>query len=273
MPDIKNVKVGEVTIEYGLTGPVDRPVIAFLHGLGGNLSLYLNQIEYFSKHYRVLLLSLRGHGGSSYPKPATRESFSIAVMAKDVVSLLDCLDLPAVHWVGNSMGGLVGYQVLKDTPGRLMSLATFGITAELHHSLALVKIFTLAKDILIKLKGYDGFCRMAGSISSKLPDTQSKVVEMAQAAAPLAVKYGHMHVANVNYLDVLSKAKIPILLIKCEYDLAINKTLQSTEKVLGNSENAEVIEMPGVGHYANLDCPENFNIILDGWYKRILEQS
>ena len=39
---------------------------------------------------------------------------------------------------------------------------------------------------------------MAGTISSKSPDTQSIVMEMAQATAPIALKYGHMNVANVN---------------------------------------------------------------------------
>ncbi len=42
-------------------------------------------------------------------------------MAKEFVALLDRLGLPAVHWVGNSMGGLLGYQVLRDAPEKLKS--------------------------------------------------------------------------------------------------------------------------------------------------------
>jgi len=270
MPEIKTVDVGEVSLEYILTGPADRPAIAFVHGLGGNLSMFFNQEENFSKSFRVLLLSLRGHGGSSCPMPETRESFTLDVMAKDVVSLLDRLNLPAVHWVGNSMGGLVGYQMLKDAPERLLSLATFGIAAELHYGPVAINLLTLFKDIMIKIKGYEGFCRMAGPISSKLPETQEKVVEMAMATPPAVIKYGHMNVASVNYLQVLAEANIPLLLIKCEHDRAINKALKSTLSVLEQSENAEVVEMTGVGHYPNLDRPDDFNSILEGWYTRPL---
>ncbi len=269
MPETRTVDVGEVSMEYCLTGPANMPVITFVHGLSGNLSMFLKQEEYFSKDYRVLLLSMRGHGGSTYPETADRDAYGLDVMARDIVSLLDRLDIPAVHWIGNSMGGLVGFQMLQDFPERHLSLAVYGIAAKLHHSPVLVKLFTHIKDIMIKIKGYEGFCRMAGPISSKLPETREKVVRMAQATVPEALKYGHMNVASVDYLDVLSEAKIPQLLIKCEHDRAINKALGSTLRVLENSVNAEVIQMAGVGHYANLDAPDEFNRILDGWYSRI----
>ncbi len=110
---------------------------------------------------------------------------------------------------------------------------------------------------------------MAGPISSKLPETQKKVVEMAQATPPAVIKYGHMNIASVNYLQVLAEANIPLLLIKCEYDRAINKALKSTLSVLEQSENAEVVEMSGVGHYPNMDRPDDFNSILENWYTRI----
>lgn len=81
-----------ITLEYVLEGPSDAPVVAFVHGLGANLHPFAAQAERFRDRYRVLLLSLRGHGGTSNPEQPLAED---------------------------------------DEPGRLRSLTIFGTTAEL----------------------------------------------------------------------------------------------------------------------------------------------
>ena len=58
----------------------------------------------------------------------------------------------------------------------------------------------------------------------------------------------HYEDLSVNYLQVLAGAKIPLLHIKGENDRSINNALGSTLRVLEGMENAEIIEMPGVGH-------------------------
>ncbi len=272
MADINYIDIGAVKMEYSLTGPAGKPVIAFAHGFSMNLKQFLKQQSYFSDKYRVLLFSMRGHGGSGCPELAGRESFTLEVMAADVVTLFDHLGLSAVHWVGNSMGGLLGYQVLRDAPETLQSLATFGITASQHYGPLLEKVAGLSMNLVSSLNLIPVLGKLGGFMVSKESETQRKAIEMAQEASKPALKYGHFNVYSFDYLDELAEANIPILLIRCEYDRAMNRVLGSTLRVLQNSEKGTVIEMPGVGHFANLDDPAHFNRILENWYQRTIGQ-
>jgi alpha-beta hydrolase superfamily lysophospholipase len=123
-----------VTMEYLLHGPAHAPVLCFVHGLGSNLRQFLPQATYFSRDYRVLLLSLRGHGDTSNPDPATAAAYATPVLAQDVVALLTHLGIEALHVVGNSLGRLVGYELLQCGKPQLLSLTTFGTTAALQSS-------------------------------------------------------------------------------------------------------------------------------------------
>lgn len=268
MLEVRSVNIGLFEMDYVLSSKEELPVLAFVHGLSANLQQFTGQLEYFNKDYRVLLFSLRGHGKSGYPQPAVREEFSLHKMAEDCEVLFDKLDIAAAHWVGNSMGGLVGYELLRRSPQRLLSLATFGTTAQLHYGEIVVKLLTLTKDLLIKIKGYEGLARFAGRVSSKNGDVQEKIIDMIQAAAPEAVRYAHMNIGDYDYTGILKEAQIPLLLIRCEYDKDINKSLNSTLAVLQKHQSADIVELPGAGHFANLDRPHEFNRILDGWLEK-----
>jgi pimeloyl-ACP methyl ester carboxylesterase len=99
--------------EYG-TG---KPLI-LVHGLGSSTLDWEYQVPELSKHYRVISLDVRGHGRSDKP----REKYSIAGFAEDVAALIEHLNLPPVHLVGISMGGMIGFQVAVDYPHLLKSL-------------------------------------------------------------------------------------------------------------------------------------------------------
>lgn len=77
------------TIEYLLEGPADAPVLCFVHGLGANLRQFLPQVVHFNGRYRVLLLSLRGHGGSGQPDSATAAATPFRSIPKILQVLAD----------------------------------------------------------------------------------------------------------------------------------------------------------------------------------------
>ncbi len=267
MQQASTLQVNGLTLEYTLSGRKDRPVVAFIHGLAGDMSLFAQQMEYFQCDYRVLLFSLRGHGDSSRIDPPSLEAYGIPALAGDALALLDQLGFEAVHWVGHSMGGLIGFQILQDAPDRVLSLATFGITAYQRYSPALVAVMNFSKALLIRIMGYERFYRWASSAVSKSPAVQRKVADMAMAADPQAAHYSHMNLAHVDYLDTLAQSRIPLLLIRCEHDKAVNQSLSSTLAILDAEDHARIIHMPGVGHYASLEQPELFNRVLEDWLK------
>jgi 3-oxoadipate enol-lactonase len=70
-------------------------------------------------HFQVVRYDIRGHGRTeATPGPYTPE-----LLAKDAIALLDALGIDKVHWVGLSMGGMIGQAVVLNHPDRLESLA------------------------------------------------------------------------------------------------------------------------------------------------------
>ncbi|MBF7730608.1 alpha/beta fold hydrolase [Pseudomonas sp. N040] len=107
--------------EYGVGTPV-----VLLHGLGSSTRDWENQTSALAAQYQVILFDLRGHGRSDRP----REDYSIEGFADDVLALLDHLQLPQVHLVGISMGGMVAFQLAVDHPQRLLSLTIVNSSPE-----------------------------------------------------------------------------------------------------------------------------------------------
>ncbi len=266
----KVMELGDVKIEYLLNGNENKPVLVFCHGLSANLRQYKHQLEFFKDKYRVLLLSIRGHGRSSCPKPATRADFTLDLMINDVISLLDKLDIPAVHWVGNSMGGLLGYELLAKDETKLLSLCTFGIPGEMSHGRIFIKMLDTFKGILIKLKGYEGFAKFFGQISSKKPEVQAEITEMILDSCPAAVKFAHMNIINYDHLDTLAGAQIPLLLIRPEFDKDVNKMLKTTLPIIESKKQSQIVDLLDSSHFANMDQPEKFNQLLDEWLDGII---
>lgn len=68
--------------------------------------------------YRVLRYDTRGHGQSASPPGP----YSLARLATDVVDLIDSLSIKRVHFVGVSMGGMIGQTLALTHADRLLSL-------------------------------------------------------------------------------------------------------------------------------------------------------
>src|SRR5688572_3255990 len=73
------------------------------HGYCKNLEFWTPFVPGVARHYRVVRYDARGHGKSSVPpKGAT---WSLERLVKDVVTVLDALEIEKVHFVGFESGG------------------------------------------------------------------------------------------------------------------------------------------------------------------------
>ena len=110
---------------HRLEGPREAPVITLTHPLGVTLALWDDHVEALTKSFRVLRYDVRGHGGSEIPPgPYTLEQ-----MAGDLFDLLDNLGIMETHFVGVSMGGLIGMTAALTRASRIKSLVLCDTTA------------------------------------------------------------------------------------------------------------------------------------------------
>jgi pimeloyl-ACP methyl ester carboxylesterase len=111
-----------VNIRYKDFG-AGKPIV-LLHGYTMNSNMWDNSLllKTLSKSHRVITIDLRGHGLSD--KPSDPKEYGPKV-GKDVIRLLDHLNIPKAHLVGFSMGAYVTGRLLVTHPNRIIS-ATLG---------------------------------------------------------------------------------------------------------------------------------------------------
>jgi 3-oxoadipate enol-lactonase len=113
------IKVNGIDMYCELTGKENAEVVMLSHSLASSLVMWQPQMDVLSRHFRVLAYDTRGHGGSE----ATPPPYTLSQLGEDAAALLDALRIDKVHWVGLSMGGMIGQSVVLDYPERLHSLS------------------------------------------------------------------------------------------------------------------------------------------------------
>ena len=119
-----SARVGDTVLWYEDDDFADpwRPhsTVFIQHGFGRNAEFFRAWVPWLARRFRVIRMDLRGHGGSADPGPDYR--FSQAGFHADFLGLLDHLGIKAVHYIGESIGGLIGATAAARHPGRFHSL-------------------------------------------------------------------------------------------------------------------------------------------------------
>jgi 4,5:9,10-diseco-3-hydroxy-5,9,17-trioxoandrosta-1(10),2-diene-4-oate hydrolase len=120
-------KAGNLKLHYHEAGT--GPALIMLHGGGpgaGGWSNYRRNVDYFADRFHVILPDLPGFAKSD--KPAV-EGGVLTFMAKAIKDLMDALDIPRAHFVGNSLGGATTMKFALDYPDRIQRIVLMGAPA------------------------------------------------------------------------------------------------------------------------------------------------
>ncbi len=107
-----------ISMHYTLNGPASAPVVTLSHSLATTLSMWEPQAGAIAARYRVLRYDTRGHGGTDAPSGP----YSLDQLADDAVALFRALGIERTHFIGLSMGGMIGQAVALQHPEMLRSL-------------------------------------------------------------------------------------------------------------------------------------------------------
>ncbi len=258
------VNLGKINLEYCLSGERNREAIVFVHGLGVNLNQFKNQHSFFQDTYKVISISLRGHGNTGFCAKSTESDFDLSKLKDDIIKLLNILGIEKVHYVGNSLGGNVGYELLKEDANRLLSFTTFGTTAQLTKSQITIKFVRL----LYVLFSIETIANLA-SIAGMNKDSRKQIKDMVKETKKRTILNIIPHLVNFNYLEVIKKSSIPATIIRGEMDKEINRVIKSSINTWQEKDNFKLVELKGAGHFANLDRPKEFNNILRSFIEGI----
>ena len=103
---------------YRLEGDTTLPAIVLVHPIGADLGLWDKLVPLLTDRFCVLRYDLRGHGGSE----STPGDYSVDLLARDVLGLVEGLGLSSFVACGVSLGGLTSLQVALLAPERVRAL-------------------------------------------------------------------------------------------------------------------------------------------------------
>lgn len=116
MPTIKADDGCELYVE--VSGDAGKPVLMLSNSLGTNLHMWDDQAVEFGKHFRLIRYDRRGHGQSAVPPgPYRFDRFG-----RDILAILDALNVKKTNWCGLSMGGMDGQWLGANAPDRVEKL-------------------------------------------------------------------------------------------------------------------------------------------------------
>ncbi|QBJ96591.1 alpha/beta fold hydrolase [Rhodococcus sp. ABRD24] len=125
-PEIgQSLRTGSFETNYHDVG-TGAPVL-LLHGSGAGVSAWANWrglIPVLAQNFRVIAPDLVGFGYTSLPEPAEFEIFDTWI--DQILALLDALDIPKVHVVGNSFGGGLALHLATRFPERIDRIVLMG---------------------------------------------------------------------------------------------------------------------------------------------------
>lgn len=250
------LRTDDITLNYEEVGSGD-PVL-LLHGLGSSLADWELQTPALAAEHRVITVDLRGHGRSDKPKG----SFSVALFARDVVGLMDALELPRAHVVGISMGGMIAFQLAVDAPDRVKSLIAINATPELVPRSVKQWLQLRLRSLATNVLGLETLSTLIARRLFPFP-SQSELRERFVRQwvlndAPSYRKAMRM-ISGWSVADRLGEVRCPVLMIAAEHDYT---PVAQKAAFLERMPTARLEVVADSRHATPFDQPERLNALL-----------
>jgi pimeloyl-ACP methyl ester carboxylesterase len=115
-----------VRIHYELEG--QGVPLVLQHGFTRSIESWIKRgyVKELSRDCRLLLVDARGHGDSE--KPHDPQAYSAELMTGDIAAVLDDLGIQKANYWGYSMGGRIGFQLMRLYPSRCSSYIIGGMS-------------------------------------------------------------------------------------------------------------------------------------------------
>jgi len=249
---------------YDLAGPEDGPVVCFTHSLSSDSGMWTEQLPpLLAAGFRVLRVDMRGHGGSD---PVDGD-YTMDGLAGDVAAVLDALGIRQVHYVGLSIGGMIGQAFAINHGGKLTSLMlcdTLPATQPDGKSAWAPRIVTAsAANSLAPLA--DGTMELwfTDAFKSRNPGRWTQIRDTIVGTTARGFLGCAAAILNFDFVARLPTLEVPALVV-CGADDQGTPPLEN-KRIAALIPGARYEEIPQARHLPNVERPAVFNRILISW--------
>lgn len=250
------VQLADGELNYLLEGPAGAPVLVLSNSLGTDLQMWEAQLAAFTEHFRVLRYDTRGHG-QSLVSPGF---YSIEQNGRDVLALLDALDIAKAHFCGLSMGGLIGQWLAINAGERLDKLVLCNTAAKI----ASPEVWNPRIDSVLR-EGHSAMLALRdGSIArwftaefaAAEPTQVEPLVAMLAQTSPQGYAANCAAVRDADFREQLGAIQAPTLIVCGSADPVT--TVADGHFMAERIAGAQLLELPAA-HLSNVEAGEAFS--------------
>lgn len=261
--NLKRVTVGRYQLRYSDVGAGEAVVL--IHGLAGDYSAWLAQVELLRHTHRVVAFDNRGAGQSTQLDEPVRTQD----LARDTLALMDHCEIEKAHVVGRSMGGAVAQHMALMSPERIVSLALCASFAQLD---------PLGRRVLLNMRealewrmNWADHARhsvqnfVSAQFFNQYPERVAAIELLIGGETRLPACYIRQNEAcqQHNTLPDLSRILQPTLVMGGDSDPICSMT--ATRALVNGLPNAELEIFEGASHFFLMEQPDKFNRRLLNW--------
>lgn len=216
--------------------------LLMIHGNGGDISAFSNQIPYFSKHYQVIVADSRAQGKSI----ENSDSLTYEQMADDFAGLLTVLHIDSVNVLGWSDGGINGLLLAMRHPEKVKKLAITGANLQPDTNAVEPSVINEFMPHYQELKKESN----AKMLKTNVDSTKFKLFRLLMEQPHILP--GDLH-----------KIACPTLVIGGDHDMI---RPAHTLQIFENIPNAQLWILPNCGHATLVDYADEFNKKVHAFY-------
>ena len=241
--------------------PHNPRVLVCVHGLTRNGRDFDDLARAMAPHYRVICPDVVGRGRSGWL--AVKDDYQLPTYVADMITLIARLDVETVHWMGTSMGGLIGMIIasMPDNPIRRLVLNDVGpvVTAA---SLKRIGQYVGNAPVFPSYEAGESYIREVSAPFGRLTDAQWRHLSetsLKEVDGGWAMRYdpgiGEPFrktpiLADVNLWPIYEAISSPTLVMRgAESDLLLHET---AAQMATRGPKARLVEVPDVGHAPTL---------------------
>ncbi|HEY3909205.1 MAG TPA: alpha/beta hydrolase [Stellaceae bacterium] len=249
---------------YDLAGPEDTSVVCITHSLASDGGSWAEQVPaLLQAGYRVLRLDMRGHGGSD---PVAGD-YTMPQLAGDVAAVLDALGFARVHYIGLSIGGMIGQAFALEHGHRLISAlwcdtlpASPPGAAEIWgpRMAAVRAANSLAPIAEASMDRY-----LSPAFQAKNPGRWKQLRDTVVGTTPAGYLGCSAAILDFDFTARLPSLRLPVLVVCGEEDAGTPAS--ENRRLAGLVPGARYEEIAGMRHFPNVEAPAVFNRIMLSW--------
>jgi 3-oxoadipate enol-lactonase / 4-carboxymuconolactone decarboxylase len=247
------VTANHIRTFYRLEGNAGLPVLVLSHSIGTDHAMWEPQIRELLPYFQILRYDTRGHGASD----TSTGEYSVEQLGRDVLELIDALQIQKFAFCGLSMGGAIGQWLALQVPERLTHLVLanssprFGTPENWANRIEAVR------------KG--GMPAIAEMAIQRFFSTEFLARHNPHAASVRAVLLGTdpagycgccSALKDFDFTAKLAQIKVPVMVIVGDKD--ISTPFAGNGEILAREISGARLVTVSAAHLSNIECPKSF---------------